>query len=274
MDDEKLINDGELNLDSSRVLTSAQEMTVINQILVYKDCTKAAKNLGLEKETVNSVCWKYRDIIALVLYNEKIEDIVQTNYEKSISLVLEANLKAIKLLCRQIDILSEEFDKPENKGIVIKDYLIQQVLVIQDKLQKIVDSNNIKFKDNRTFLEKRIAGLQSIDEELDTGNYAVNQEAVYEKLVKIREQHIQSRIKATEATYVGIKAYNSDGTLYKSWKSITHAANDGFGSRSAINRAAQRCLKESDYLFKGEYKVVRETPSYLKKKGDKQNESK
>ena len=171
-------------INKMETLPVDKELVILNAILQYKDVDKVSKAVSATKVIVNSVLWKYRDIIAMMLANDTVSKKVQDNYEKTIDMALDANNKAISLMQRQVTILYNEYNDPANQNVLMKDYLLTQVMNIVDKMNKLVDFNNIKVKESYDILQKRIAGFTKNDFQQEENDYKDNVQSVFDKLNK------------------------------------------------------------------------------------------
>ena len=171
-------------INKMETLSVDKELVILNAILQYKDVDKVSKAVSATKVIVNSVLWKYRDVIAMMLANDTVSKKVQDNYEKTIDMALDANNKAISLMQRQVTILYNEYNDPANQNVLMKDYLLTQVMNIVDKMNKLVDLNNIKVKESYDILQKRIAGFTKNDFQQEENDYKDNVQSVFDKLNK------------------------------------------------------------------------------------------
>ena len=128
-----------LDVKKLEVLTYQQELVIVQKTLELRDLTKVSEETQTKYTTVLQVATKYIDVISLIIQNTKMNELIEKSYSKMMKKVLEANEKAIDLLHRQVNLLWEEYNKPENSTAVLHDYLITQIMNIQEKLQKIID---------------------------------------------------------------------------------------------------------------------------------------
>lgn len=247
----------ELGKIENKVLSYDQELIILNKIIEIRNTQKVADELGVAVKLVEQLLWKYQDVIALIIQNKDLAEKVSQKYEEAMNIALESNLKAIKLLTRQIDILYEEFMSEANAKVTMKDYLIDQVCKIQDKLQKLIDQNEIRFKDNRAFLESRVKGFKEVQETQDTStpDYIANSLTVFEQLKKYTQSNRNNIDKYSAATEVHFDLYEKDSTeLYKHYNSVMDATRDGIAAYSTLARKVREAGKNGVAYIK-DYKI-------------------
>lgn len=243
-----------MTFENLKVLSYDQELLVVNSLLEYKDIHKVAASLKIKEDIITQVMWKYKDVIALLLTHREINDMIEERYKDTLELTLTANEKAIKLLARQIDILYDEFFSEANKGVVMKDYLINQIIAISDKLQKLLDTNTLRFRENREILEKRISGFKAPDgSNNDPGNYSENNLSVAEKLARLTAQRQENQKAAMRAYTFQFDLYDKDGNFIKHYEGFREASEDGIGSESGMQKYVKKLEKDPTLLFKETY---------------------
>lgn len=243
--------DEELKVTNAVVLPYDQEIILINKILEVQNTTKIANELKVPLTTVNQVLWKYKDVIAVIIQNKDLAAKISDEYEKNLDIALKANNKAIKLLARQLDILYDEFTSEANNGVVMKDYLINQVCQIQEKLQKLIDQNDIRYKDNRTFLENRVKGFKEVQEvsEPET-DYLSNTKTVFEKLKEFTRTNQKNIERWSKATEMSFDIYDRDtGAFIRRYRSIRAAVRDGYGCESTLGKRVREAFNTKNDVF-------------------------
>lgn len=241
-----------MDVKKLEVLSYEQELIIINTILEKRDLDVVSREVGLKVNVIDQVAWKYKDVIALLISEKDINDRIEKVYNETLDEALQANQRAIKLLSRQINILYDEYFSEANKGVVMKDYLIDQIIKISDKLQKMVDTNYTQFKDNRDLLSKRVAGFKVPVDTDEAGEYGTNQQAVFDKISKLKGL---GKVNAGAATISNSFDLYEDGKFLAHFESAKKASEAGYGNMSAISRAIHRSEKEPDYKFKGKYEI-------------------
>lgn len=243
-----------MNFENLKVLSYDQELLIVNSLLEFKDIHKVSASLKIKEEIINQVMWKYKDIIALLLTHREINDMIEERYKNTLEITLTANEKAIKLLARQIDILYDEFFSEANKGIVMKDYLVNQIISISDKLQKLLDTNTLRYRENREILEKRISGFKAPDgSNDDPGNYSENNLSVAEKLARLTAQRQENVKSAMRAYTIQFDLYDKEGNFIKHYEGLKQAAEDGIGSESGMAKYVKKLKEDPSLLFKETY---------------------
>lgn len=196
-----------LTLKNTTVLTLEQELLIINKLIQVQDIDKASRELATSTVVVRQVALKYADVLAIFLANNNIAAQIQDAYSKTIKTVLDTNDKVISLLAHQIDCLYAEYMSEENKSVLLKDYIIKQILDVQDRLQKMIDSGLNRYKDAIEILNKRLIGFDKKDnDDTEDNSYAENSKAVFEKLTAL-DVHM-SRIVAINNTTGVTKIFN------------------------------------------------------------------
>lgn len=188
-----------LDANKLEVLTYQQELVIVQKTLELRDLTKVSEETQTKYTTVLQVATKYIDVISLIIQNTKMNELIEKSYSKMMKKVLDANEKAIDLLHRQVNLLWNEYNKPENSTAVLHDYLITQIMNIQEKLQKIIDKNDITYKSNKEYLLKQLGMNSKEIEEMDLGSHSDNAQSVYEKL-KARDNAIMDSKRPSIAT--------------------------------------------------------------------------
>ena len=237
-----------LDVKKLEVLTYQQELVIVQKVLELRDLTKVSEQTQTKYATVLQVATKYIDVISLIIQNTKMNELIEKSYSKTMKKVLDANEKAIDLLHRQVNLLWNEYNKPENSNAVLHDYLITQILNIQEKLQKIIDKNDITYKTNKEYLLKQL-GLNAKDvEDMDTGDYTENVQSVYEKL------------KAKDTAIMEAKRQNIVSTPLNSYSFDFYEAPEKEGDEPKLLghfNTCQQCADELDLSVKSIQKAMK-----------------
>ena len=252
---------------SPKILTYTQEVLILQKILETRDINMAAQCTHTPVNIVSQVAAKYYDTILLIINNTDTAKIINKSYTDVLSKALKANEKIIDLLSRQVDILWKEYTSSANENILIKDYLIQQLMLIQDKISKYIDKNDINYKSNRDYLIKQMS-MSSIDNSSNTddSSYKENVEAVFAKLKAKDDAILRSNrrgITPTNAWTFDACKKNDNGTFtpVKHYTSCDDFSQDtGIDARN-ISKACRKAYtnenihKREAFLYRKEYLI-------------------
>ena len=168
-----------------KVIPYSVELIILQKLLETRDVSITSQETQNEIKTVLQVATKYYDTIKLIIDNTDTAKIIEKSYSNTLDKALKANEKIVDLLSRQVNILWKEYTSPNNDGVLMKDYLIQQIMMIQDKLSKIIDRNDVNYKANREYLLKQLRYSSKAENPDETDStYSENVESVFNMLKK------------------------------------------------------------------------------------------
>lgn len=254
------------------VLTYQQELTVVQKILETRNLETVTNALSMPYKSVLQVATKYIDVIALIIQNTEVNEIIDRSYGKTIKKALKANEQAIDLLARQIELLWKEYNAPENSAVLMKDYIVDQILKIQETLQKHIDKNDINYKANREYLFKQLSHVdKNTLGDVTANDYAESTEAVFAKL-KARDDELKkasiAKMKKSEHIHSTwhFDLYGDEGKTfighYDSCRALQEAFPDKFSSQALSEAFVKRkkagtkepFLYHQVYMIKNYYK--------------------
>ena len=253
-----------LNLPKTKVITYSEELIIIQKILETRDLNRTSQETQTEYQMVLQVAVKYFDTINLILENTDTAKIIEKSYSETLKKALKANEQIVDLLTKQVKILWTEYNKPENSGVLMKDYLIDQILKIQEKLNKVIDRNDINYKSNRDYLMKQLSMTTKLDDIEDDGEYPDNVEAIFNKL-KAKDDKILAINRANclspkNAYSFDMSIKQDDGTMSeeKHYTSCQHAADDNPElTAKSVQKACRRNFDSDnrEFLYKKKYLI-------------------
>jgi hypothetical protein len=254
-----------LNLPKAKVITYTEELILLQKILETRDLNKTSQETQTEYQTVLQVATKYYDTINLILNNTDTAKVIEKSYSDSLKKALKANQEVIDLLSRQVHILWEEYNRKENKGVLMKDYLITQIISIQDKLNKLIDRNDINYKANRDYLMKQLSMSSKLEDVDESGDYSDNAQSVFEKLkakddaiLANNREHCRSPLNAYSFD-MSVKQDDGSMSEEKHYTSCQHAADDvpELNYKSLIKACRRNYVdnNNTEFIYKRKYLI-------------------
>lgn len=224
------------NVLNATVLSYDQELIILNAVIEEPSIEKVARKVKISQDIVQQVIWKYKDVISVLVSDKSTEELIQSSYKQFIEKAVSSNRKTVELLTRQIDVLYNEYMDKKNEGVLMKDYLINEVCLIQDKLQKIIDYNSNSIRINREILAKRISGFKDVPSDVGTNGYSENVESVFSRLNpadSIKKDNLTGTTK--ERKPYQFEAYKGD-TFLGTFNSVASFSVQTGLSRQAITK--------------------------------------